>query len=296
MNTEKKLSGSTRLTPCPPELERLISIFNMIPGYFAVQKYSELLNEAYVQARDPDYPDEPMPIYDHLISYTIEEMIKKQLRRFPIQVQEYIFGDGPKYMTDLEYQACNYKTEVVQDGPNEVILYAPTLAEIYEYEHGVYMAQDVDSRIGLLRDLSRSLRPFARFNTEKATEARMRTRNTVPPKTNFQVLFSLTIEVGTDDEGIWRPFGNELFDLITTKKIESYRIRECSNCKEIFWAGRNDMVACSSVCAAAHRQSVWRSVKSDDYQKQKDAYNERRRANYTHNKKLREKKTKPGGS
>lgn len=66
--------------------------------------------------------------------------------------------------------------------------------------------------------------------------------------------------------------------------VETARIRECMRCRRIYWAGRLDMRACSSSCANALRQQLWRAHYRSRYKL--------RRAGYKVESKTRDKKKK----
>jgi hypothetical protein len=50
-------------------------------------------------------------------------------------------------------------------------------------------------------------------------------------------------------------------NLLALAGVEATRIRECRHCQEIFWASRNDMVACGKRCANNLRAKTFREKK-----------------------------------
>lgn len=67
------------------------------------------------------------------------------------------------------------------------------------------------------------------------------------------------------------------------------RIRACEICERIFWANYKNSYTCSQTCLNALRQRRHRKTN-------KEAINEKRRANYDRNKKLKEIKEKKNGN
>jgi hypothetical protein len=64
------------------------------------------------------------------------------------------------------------------------------------------------------------------------------------------------LAVQTDSEGILRIVLDPL--LRALDGVEAARIRECSHCGKIYWAGRKDKLACDQ-CTHALRQKRYRS-------------------------------------
>jgi hypothetical protein len=67
-------------------------------------------------------------------------------------------------------------------------------------------------------------------------------------------LYGMTLRV--DSNGISVALA-PLFDAL--KVVETDRIRECQNCKRLYWAGRSDQPCCSQRCANARRVRAWRA-------------------------------------
>jgi hypothetical protein len=53
------------------------------------------------------------------------------------------------------------------------------------------------------------------------------------------------------------------------KGVEARRIRQCSECKRIFWAGRMDKFACTKKCVQRRRVRLWRERYPETYKLQR---------------------------
>lgn len=73
------------------------------------------------------------------------------------------------------------------------------------------------------------------------------------------------------------------------ERIDLERLRACEICSRIFWANYKNSFTCSTPCLNALRQRRHR-------EKNKEAINEKRRANYDRNKKLKQLKEKKNGT
>ena len=51
--------------------------------------------------------------------------------------------------------------------------------------------------------------------------------------------------------------------------VEARRIRQCSECKRIFWAGRMDKFACTKKCVQRRRVRLWRERYPETYKLQR---------------------------
>jgi len=96
--------------------------------------------------------------------------------------------------------------------------------------------------------------------------------------------FSTSVSIYIDENGFFRTEVNELFNLINETKITAKRLRICFICGNIFWAKRIDAYSCQKSCANAFRQKLWRA-------RNREEYNERRRANREYKKKVEKMKT-----
>ncbi len=82
-----------------------------------------------------------------------------------------------------------------------------------------------------------------------------------------------------------RPSMPSLAEILQDPEIPQTRIRLCEICSRIFWASYKNSFTCSKPCLNALRQRRHRKTN-------KEAINEKRRANYRQNKKLKEIKEK----
>lgn len=57
--------------------------------------------------------------------------------------------------------------------------------------------------------------------------------------------------------------------LETVNGVEAGRIRQCSECKHIFWAGRMDKFACTRQCGQRRRVRLWRERYAEHYKLQR---------------------------
>lgn len=89
------------------------------------------------------------------------------------------------------------------------------------------------------------------------------------------------LELDLSGELTKRVIGYEMFE-----GIDLRRFKFCPVCAEIFWAFRSDKKACDK-CSNLYRQKVFQS-------KNKDEINEKRKAAYQQNKKVKEMKKKNG--
>ncbi len=92
-----------------------------------------------------------------------------------------------------------------------------------------------------------------------------------------QALPFLPARLAVNKEGFITSKTNEFYDFMVNSKIKADRIRCCMQCGKIFWASRKDKWFCEKACGNKARQSTWR----DEH---RDAYNGKRRRNYTHKK------------
>jgi hypothetical protein len=53
------------------------------------------------------------------------------------------------------------------------------------------------------------------------------------------------------------------------KDVEGRRIRQCSECNRIFWAGRMDKLACTRKCVQRRRVRLWRERYAESYKQQR---------------------------
>jgi len=73
--------------------------------------------------------------------------------------------------------------------------------------------------------------------------------------------------LSVDNEGALRAKHQELFR--TLEGVEARRIRQCSECKRIFWAGRTDKFACTRQCVVGRRVRRWRERYPEHYKLQR---------------------------
>jgi hypothetical protein len=75
----------------------------------------------------------------------------------------------------------------------------------------------------------------------------------------------VALVIGTDGRIQVQP--GPLFEVISG--VEANRIRQCSECKRIFWAGRIDKFACTSKCVLRRRVRLWREHYIKSYKLQR---------------------------
>ncbi len=70
-----------------------------------------------------------------------------------------------------------------------------------------------------------------------------------------------------DSEGKIQIEQGPLLDVL--KGVEAERIRRCSECQRIFWAGRMDKFACTKRCGQRRRIRLWRERYAENYKLQR---------------------------
>ncbi|HEV2882846.1 MAG TPA: hypothetical protein VGX24_16340 [Pyrinomonadaceae bacterium] len=100
-------------------------------------------------------------------------------------------------------------------------------------------------------------------------------------KTHFERFEMIAIPYISKDNKIEITSNTVFFEAI--KGIDPDRLRICEVCSHIFWAKRKDAETCSPNCLNVLRQRRFR-------QQNKEQVNARRRENYAHKKKLKERK------
>ena len=100
-------------------------------------------------------------------------------------------------------------------------------------------------------------------------------------KSHFERFEMMAVPYITEDNKIEVTSNTAFFEII--RGIEADRLRVCEVCNRIFWAKRKDAETCSPNCLNVLRQRRFR-------QQNKEQVNARRRENYAHKKKLKERK------
>ena len=64
------------------------------------------------------------------------------------------------------------------------------------------------------------------------------------------VLYRIVIsqEYSVDEQGKFIQLDNQFTDALEDEQVDVTRIRTCSNCKRVFWAGRKDQKCCTRAC------------------------------------------------
>lgn len=95
----------------------------------------------------------------------------------------------------------------------------------------------------------------------------------------------LVARIIRDDEGYNRMHLPDVIRIISDPSFPFERIKSCGFCSRIFWAKRTDAEVCSKECSDKLSKKKYQA-------RNKETLNEKRRANYNQNKKLKQMRSK----
>jgi len=130
-----------------------------------------------------------------------------------------------------------------------------------------YLSPIHSNRVEEIRDLVRNL-----FGTRALLDAiaGTQTKKSVSPGKEIQIpreAIPMSVALALDGEGKLKVERWPLLDALVG--VEADRIRRCSECPRIFWAGRIDKYACSDKCVNRRNVRLWRERYVEHYKLQR---------------------------
>ncbi len=259
--TDKKVEPEERKSRAiykPSELEESIKQVNIIPKNAELRDYNEIWRQP--KFRTPfDLPKEE----------TYSFLIEKQKRIF-----NECFASFSEQFKENLLKIC--EAVVVEKYPNHDKLDLKLSS--------LYLAID---NYQLLYRLNTDLRSIARFFSHLRKDSYRFVSESELITNDGESIRLPTFEVQLKREGTIGKVHKGLSEAVIGVDLD--RIRTCEICEQVFWANYKNSFTCSTPCLNALRQRRHRKTN-------KEAINEKRRANYDRNKKLKQLKEKKNGT
>jgi hypothetical protein len=216
-----------RLKHCPPKLELLIKILNLIPPDFDLPGIDcDVENIEAIAGHD----------FSTVLALAEHDQIRSRTKSLPLLFRRRVwlapdvpFDEVPistelvQYFLDLPSNECLAQLEQRFSGPG---LAAKT------YRHFVSLALAEYSFIKLWREMLLTLSRAARGTTQGEVFSSPRLPGSAYIKLNLMGIVTVSRDLFSD----------------AVDEVEARRIRECDACNRIFWAGRIDQECCSVKC------------------------------------------------
>lgn len=244
---------------CPPELERLISMANLISPDAELKKPSDW-NEYQRRFQFPLF-----------LSFEEKERLATEEKEKVFSELFIDFDEGFKKAVLTLNEAELRETFNLGYVMTHLLIQKEFFA-VYEFFY----------------DLRHNLRLIDRFFSQLREGDNLFVGESEIIIKTGEVLVLPRFQVSLSREGTKGKIGTN--QILHLEDVDLDRIRLCRICKRIFWAKRSDSHTCSKPCQKAYEMKIYRD-------KHKEEINKKRRENYAYNKKIKKakaKKTKGG--
>lgn len=250
--TDAKQRASRAKYKCPPELEEMINLVNLIPPDMTLHSLDKLMEKEISLKREES--DEPIMGFSdvHFLKDVLHEKYPSvELLSFIEVMVEHTPQEFKDYLEEVSY-----------------------LTYIKEPEPDKYKFHRMARKLKEFCDLRNSLRQIVdRLERDRErTEAKpLRVLGYFIDWTMYPVTITTTVE--RDFDGKLRP-ASGLVRLLGT--FDEDRLRRCAICSRIFWAKRKESKTCSRKCLNALNVKRFRTLTNEEKAERKAKREENR--------------------
>lgn len=256
----KKIAQQTsrRLKPCPPRLERLLGIVNLIPPGIELPDMEAMSGENLKRLNDQRFAFGPIEARPATTGDDAEDWRRvTEYAQRAIGKLDHVMAENERIDEELRKDA--YLLEAIEKCLKGL---PPAFRQYVEQDsqgsqHGdKYKPYLLLHRYNFARN--------ARKNLSEIIDRYKRSKSDDPLYKGFSAsVFAITATVRISSEGLIEFEKDEFLRAIEDVEVE--RLRCCAICGKYFWAGRLDQQCCSKNCANALRNRRWRENSKEYY-------------------------------